>query len=165
MKYKSIILVLALSLTSLFVSAHDYHTSITDVSYNPRTKSLEVAVKVFTDDLEDALSRRNKRKITYSKSGEVQRFLADYLQSSLTFEVAQGKPLKHTFVGAEEDADVIWAYVEVPLQATALSQLYVRNAVLTELFSDQMNIVNINYKGKVNSTLFQKDDGVKKISF
>jgi hypothetical protein len=164
MKYKHIVLALVLAFTSLFAHAHDYHASITDVTYNPRTQSLEVAVKVFTDDLESALSRRTKRKVIYSKTGEVQKFLADYLQASLTFELVQGKPLKHTFIGAEEDADVIWAYVEVPVQAAALPQLYVRNAVLTELFSDQMNIVNINYKGKVNSTLFQKDDGVKKIS-
>jgi hypothetical protein len=43
--------------------------------------------------------------------------------------------------------------------------VYVRNVVLQELFNDQMNIVNLDYKGKVSSNLFQKNDGTRKMSF
>ncbi len=162
MKYKSIILLLALSLFSFFAHAHDYHTSITDIKYNPRSQSLEVAVKVFTDDLEDALSRRNKAKITYNNSEKVKAYLHNYLSSALVFEAVKGKPMKYKLVGSEEDADALWIYVEVPVAATNLQQLYIKNAVLTEIFDDQMNIVNLNYKGKIESTLMQKDDAVKK---
>lgn len=147
-------------------SAHDYHASITDVAYNPRTQSLEVAVKVFMDDLEDALSRQAKSNITYSSSSvAVKEQLADYLKSTLSFELEKGKPLKARLVGSEEDADVVWLYVEVPVQQAALTQLYIKNAILTDMFTDQMNIVNVNYNGKTESVLLQPGEVTKKLTF
>lgn len=147
-------------------SAHDYHASITDVAYNPRTQSLEVAVKVFMDDLEEALSRQAKSNITYSSSSvAVKEQLADYLKSTLSFELEKGKPLKARLVGSEEDADVVWLYVEVPVQQAALTQLYIKNAILTDMFTDQMNIVNVNYNGKTESVLLQPGEVTKKLTF
>ncbi|WP_018477106.1 DUF6702 family protein [Pontibacter roseus] len=162
---KSFLLVLLFSLVSTFANAHDYHASITDVRFNPRSQSLEVAVKVFTDDLEAALSRRFKTKVSYNKAEQVQQYVKEYLTNSLVFELTPGKPLPANFVGTEQEADVVWVYLEVPVKQEALSHLYVRNVVLQELFNDQMNIVNLDYKGKVYSTLFQKNDGTHKTSF
>ncbi|WP_299985125.1 DUF6702 family protein [uncultured Pontibacter sp.] len=163
--FRIILLALMLSFTSLAAHAHDYHASITDARYNPRTQSLEVAVKVFMDDLENALSLRNKSTVRYSQAPQVQQMVQDYMGATLSFELEKGKPLKHTFVGAEQEADVVWVYLEVPVKTQNLTHLYVRNVVLQELFNDQMNIVNLDYKGKVNSTLFQKNDGTRKMSF
>lgn len=162
---RTALLALVLTFVSLFAHAHDYHASITDAKYNPRTQSLEVAVKVFMDDLEEALSHRNKTRVTYNQSPKVQQYVHEYIIASLSFETEKGKPLRSTFVGAEQEADVVWIYFEVPVKAEALSHLYVRNVVLQELFNDQMNIVNLDFKGKVNSTLFQKNDGTRKMSF
>ena len=146
--------------------AHDYHASITDIKYNPRTQNLEVAVKMFMDDLENALSRQAKSKITYSSSSEaVKEHLSDYLRANLTFELVKGKPLEVRLLGSEEDADVVWLYVEVPVRQATLAQLYIKNALLTDLFSDQMNIVNVSYKGKTESVLMQSGDVTKRISF
>ena len=168
MKYKilSLLLLICALLTTQPASAHDYHASITDVKFNPRTQNLEVAVKVFMDDLENALSRQAKTKITYSSSSEeVKKQMADYLQNKLSFEVEKGKPLKTKLLGSEEDVDVVWMYLEVPVQKQTLAQLYVKNAILTDLFTDQMNIVNVNYKGETESVLMQRGDVTKKVTF
>ncbi|MDX5420648.1 MAG: hypothetical protein LPK07_04150 [Hymenobacteraceae bacterium] len=168
MKYRlfSLLLLLAAFFVVQPAAAHDYHASITDITYNPRTQSLEVAMKVFMDDLEDALSKRTKTKVRYSRSSEqVKQYMSDYVQANLVFELTKGKPLKHKFLGSEDDADVVWMYVEVPVQSATLPQLFVKNAVLTELFSDQMNIVNVTYKGKTESVLMQTGDTNKKVSF
>ena len=166
MKYKFLFLVLALVAASLAPAlAHDFHTSITDIKYNPRTQSLEVAVKVFTDDLEEALSKFTKTKVVYnSKSSEQKQQLSAYLQSKLSFEVAKGKPLKYNLLGSEAETDAVWMYIEVPVKSASLAQLYVKNAVLTELFNDQMNIVNLNYKGKTESILLQRGEEQKKFT-
>ncbi|MFD3002553.1 DUF6702 family protein [Pontibacter toksunensis] len=165
-KVFSLLLLLVAFLAVQPASAHDYHASITDVKYNPSTQNLEVAVKVFMDDLESALSRQAKTKITYSSSSEeVKKQMADYLQHKLSFEVEKGKPLKAKLLGSEEDVDVVWMYVEVPVQKGTLAQLYVKNAILTDLFTDQMNIVNVNYKGATESVLMQRGDVTKKVAF
>lgn len=165
MKYTAFLIALLIIVTGFSAQAHDYHASITDVRYNPKTQSLEVAVKVFTDDLENALSRRSNSKIRYNKSNKHQQLLQEYVQTSLSFGLEKNKPLKYRFLGSEEETDAIWIYVEVPVNASGLQQLYVKNTILTELFSDQMNVVNITYKGKVNSVLLQKNDIEKKLMF
>ncbi len=146
--------------------AHDFHTSITDIKYNPRTQAFEVALKVFTNDLESAVSKFTKSKIVYSStSAEQQQQLYSYLQSKLSFEIAKGKPLKYKLVGSEAETDAVWIYVEVPVKNNSVSQLYIKNAVLTEVFTDQMNIVNLNYKGKTESALLQRGEEQKKFNF
>lgn len=164
MKYRipQLLLLVLLFTFARPTQAHDYHASIADVRFNAKNQTLEVAVKVFMDDLEDALSRHSKKKVSYSASSpEVRKHLASYLSSQLSFEVEKGKVLPQKFIGSEEDADVVWMYLEVPVQKAALTQLYIKNAVLTELFSDQMNIVNLNYKGKTESVLLQRHDTEK----
>lgn len=166
MKYKFLFLLLFIICGSGgAVFAHNYHTSITDVKYNPRSQSLEVAVKVFTDDLESALSRHAKKEMHYSNTAAVKQQLSNYLHNTLAFALQPGKPLPYTLLGSEEEDDAIWLYIEVPLKQASLPQLYVKNAVLMDTFSDQMNIVNISYKGKTESTLLQKDEQEKKVSF
>lgn len=167
MKYKFLFLVLAFVAASFVPAlAHDFHTSITDIKYNPRTQSLEVSLRVFTDDLENAVSKFTKTKVVYnSNSAEQQQQLYAYLQSKLTFELTKGKPLKYKLLGSEAETDAVWMYVEVPVKSSSLAQLYVKNAVLTEVFSDQMNIVNLNYKGKTESILLQRGEEQKKFSF
>ncbi|WP_299825130.1 DUF6702 family protein [uncultured Pontibacter sp.] len=166
MKYKTLFLVLALLVSFFFPAlAHDFHTSITDIKYNPRTQTLEVALKVFTDDLEEAVSKFTKTKITYnSNSAEQQQQLYAYLQTKLSFELAKGKALKYKLLGSEAETDAVWMYVEVPVKSASLAQLYVKNAVLTEVFGDQMNIVNLNYKGKTESVLLQRGEEQKKFT-
>ncbi|TPE44648.1 DUF6702 family protein [Pontibacter mangrovi] len=167
MKYRFLPLLLLLFVSFLPkpAAAHDYHASIADVRFNPRTQHLELAVKVFMDDLETALSQRNKTKVVYSPTSEqVKKYLSEYLRTNLVLEVEKGKPLKQNLLGSEEDADVVWMYLEVPVNQASLSQLYVKNALLTELFSDQMNIVNINYKGKTESVMMQRGDTQKKLT-
>jgi hypothetical protein len=166
MNYKFLLTAIVCLLASTVTMAHDYHASIADIKFNPRTQSLQVAIKVFTDDLESALSKRSKTKVSYDPASEtIKQQLASYLAATMKFELAKGKPLKQRFVGSEEDADVVWMYFEVPVQQASLSQLYIHNAVLTELFDDQMNIVNLDYKGEMHSMLLQKSDTSKKLSF
>ena len=166
MNWKLGIIAIVCLLGSFAASAHDYHASITDIKFNPRTQSLQVAVKVFTDDLENALSKRSKSKVSYDAgSATIKQQLAGYMAATIKFELTKGKPLKQQFIGSEEEADVVWLYFEVPVQSASLSQLYIENAVLTELFNDQMNIVNLDYNGKMHSMLMQKSETGKKLTF
>lgn len=166
MQLKSLFVAILCLFGSFAASAHDYHASITDVKFNPRTQSLQVAIKVFTDDLENALSKRSKSKVVYDATSEsIKQQLASYLATNLRFELTRGKTLKQRFIGSEEEADAIWIYVEVPVQQASLSELYIEHGVFMELFDDQMNIVNLDYKGKTHSSLFQKDETAKKFTF
>lgn len=47
----------------LMLSFHDFHTSLTEINYNSQSRSLELSVRVFTDDLELALTNFNKGQL------------------------------------------------------------------------------------------------------
>ncbi|NJO02889.1 MAG: hypothetical protein HC880_15480 [Bacteroidia bacterium] len=94
---------------------HDFHTSIAEVDYNDRSKSLEISLRVFTDDLELALSRLGQLeglRLDHSKKHHplIERYLARY------FYVSDPKSQKLSFVfhGKEMEADVTWIYFEIP---------------------------------------------------
>lgn len=138
--------------------AHDFHTSITDAQYNPRTKMYELAVRVFADDLEEALSRRHKTSVRLDRSERVNKLIAEYLQTHLAISASKGARTQQKFIGLQEESDAVWLYVEIPAGKAPIDQVWVQNALLTELFEDQMNILNLEVAGKKHSILAKTKD-------
>ena len=54
---------------------HAFHTSITEMRYNPKAKTFEISLRVFTDDLEKTLSINNQNKKFLLR---INRALQDY---------------------------------------------------------------------------------------
>ena len=63
---KQLLLFLLLLTVSLTAWAHAYHASIMDVRYNAQKQQLEIALKVFTDDFEKALSTGRPTSSTWN---------------------------------------------------------------------------------------------------
>ncbi|AKQ46238.1 hypothetical protein TH63_12400 [Rufibacter radiotolerans] len=144
--------------------AHEFHTSITDAHYNPKTQTYELAVRVFANDLEEALSRRHKTNIRLDRSERVNKLLAEYLQAHLSISGAKGTKVPQKFLGAQEEADAVWLYLEIPAGKVPSGQLFVQNALLTEVFSDQTNILNLEIAGKKRSVLCRTGDVQKTLA-
>lgn len=64
---------------------HDFHTSLTEINFNPKSKSLELSVRVFTDDLETALTNFNKGKLVRIEDPEsvVNPLIEQYIRKNL----------------------------------------------------------------------------------
>ncbi|RNI29532.1 hypothetical protein EFA69_08220 [Rufibacter immobilis] len=138
--------------------AHDFHTSITDARYNPKTQTYELSVRVFADDLEEALSRRHKTTIRLDRSERVNKLIAEYLQTHLAISTTRGTRAAQKFIGAQEEADAIWLYLEIPAGKLTSGQVWVQNALLVEIFDDQTNILNLEVAGKKRSVLCRTGD-------
>ncbi|WP_181305765.1 DUF6702 family protein [Rufibacter sp. XAAS-G3-1] len=133
--------------------AHDFHTSITDARYNPKNQTYELSVRVFADDLEEALSRRHKTTIRLDRSEKVNKLMAEYLQAHVAISAVKGTRATQKFLGAQEEADAVWLYLEIPAGKVPAGQLWVQNALLVEIFDDQTNILNLEVAGKKRSVL------------
>src|SRR5262245_60720455 len=48
---------------SLLPTAHKIHVSVTNLEFNKPRQTVEIVIRVFTDDLENALGRRAKRVV------------------------------------------------------------------------------------------------------
>src|SRR6218665_2646707 len=61
---------------------HAFHTSLTEIQYNARDKSLEVTIRLFTDDLENALTKINngQKVMIGGKNDNSDAVLSKYIQ-------------------------------------------------------------------------------------
>lgn len=163
---KYFILLLFLILGANTVKAHPFYVSICQVDYNSETRSLEIALKVFSNDLLLGLENKGKTKIYLGEKKEnpkADEYIFDYVKSQMIFTVNHQK-VNYNFVGKEMQDDVVWVYLEVE-NVNALTSLGVESKLLTEIFDDQKNIVQVNNKGSIKNMLLNKNNSVDEIEF
>lgn len=139
------VFVVALSLGA----AHPIHSSLTTVAWRQDTRTLEVAVRLFTQDLQDALARRKGTG-------------CEYAQAVLTLRDAAGRTVPTDRCTIARDGDVTWIH----LSATPgdLHALRLSNSLLFELFEDQINIVQSSLDGRARTVLYTRGDGPKALT-
>ncbi len=152
---KSVLLWLAFLLAMATVfnnkNKHPLHVSTTEINYNVKNKQLEITCKIFTDDFETALTKSGtdgttKIDITSPTAHKaMDEFVKNYLNTNLVFRV-NGKLLKPTYLGFEQDNEVTNVYLELDNVLT-LQNLSLSNSILFNLFDDQMNILHVEKGG------------------
>ncbi len=136
---------------------HDYHFSFTEVDYNKDNSSLETSIKVFTDDLDKALSEIKGEEIrlnTVKEHEDASLYINQYLNKFLEFEV-NGKQKPYDFIGYEHKDDATWLYVEVP-KVKRIKEFKLKNALLVTTYDDQKNTVSINLGTKKKGFILSK---------
>jgi hypothetical protein len=138
-------------LVATCLHAHSVHTSTAEAEYNAETKKLEVRLTVFVSDLEVALVRQSEREVRIDKTpaAEFDAQVQVYLAKTFVVTDAAGKVAKMEWVGREmeeasaksgDPAVVLFFEVEVPEGVVGTT---VRNAVLQDVFRDQMNLMQL----------------------
>ena len=137
------------------LALHAYHSTLTELRYNTAKKQLELSVKVFTDDFEKALSEGQPAHVNLSDPGPRPLALASaYVQRTLKFSTPAGAPLPLQVLGMQAEKDGYWLYCKVPLPGP-MPSVQLRQAMLLDVFGDQMNIVNFEAGDKKQSALFR----------
>lgn len=146
---------LLLPLAGASLALHAYHSTLTELRYNPAKKQLELSVKVFTDDFEKAISQGQPAAVSLTDAGPRPLTLATaYVQRTLQIRTPAGAPLQVQVLGLQHENDGYWLYCKVPLPGP-LTGIQLRQAMMLEAFGDEMNIVNIEANGKKQSALFR----------
>ncbi len=142
---------------------HEFHISRCEINWDERSGDIQIAAHIFIDDLETALQWKGVKglKIGSDKeSKDADRHIANYLSQHLQCK-EQNTSLSFSFLGKElsDDKMAIWCYLEVAAQKN-IKKVTVENSILTEIFPDQKNIVEVTINGK--RTGFVILDGKKK---
>lgn len=147
--------------------AHKFYVSIMEVTHNTENASLEIAVKLFTDDLEAALEAGTTTKLWVGdpdrEAPETDSLLARYFEQRLTIEV-NGKTQKASMLGKELEADVTWCYLEINNIPT-IDKLNISNHLLTEISDEQKNIVHVYVGDKEKSLLLRRGKMSGEVTF
>lgn len=126
---------------------HDFHTSLTEMRVNAKEKTVEVTVRVFTDDIETALTKANNgQRVRLEMKDNAGPLIERYLKQHFVLTNAKGQRRPYQFLGKEFEADATWLYLEIPL-TEPLPGVILQNDVFFDLFDDQTNLVNVFYGG------------------
>ena len=144
---KTFLLLLILPLLSF--SAHKYYLSLTQLEYKSETKSIQVIINVFMDDIELALNEDYSIDLQLTTKKELKDndiYFKKYLEKKLTFKVDNvSKSFK--YIGKEYDGDLVYFYLEIE-NIESVKNIEVVNRILTNHFPKQQNLI----KSKVDKT-------------
>jgi hypothetical protein len=133
---------------------HDFHTSITEMRYNVKEKTFEISLRLFTDDLEKALSIANQnQKIVLLNNDKNDGLVEQYIRKYFSVINTKNQKLSYQYIGKEKEGDATWIYLEMPVNES-VSGYKLQNNVLIDTFDDQTNIVNIFVQNQKKSYLF-----------
>ncbi|WP_460667212.1 DUF6702 family protein [Larkinella knui] len=138
--------------------AHPVHTSITQMQYNTAEKAFEVSLRVFTDDLEDVLTKENNnQRVRLSDKDANGPLVERYIRKHFNLTNAQHQRKPYRFLGKEQEVDATWIYIEIPYTEPIEGSL-LQQSLLMDLHDDQMNLVNVTYKSEKKTVLFKKSN-------
>lgn len=150
------LLILFIALFSGKPADHDFHVSRSEINYETGTGDIQIAVHVFWDDLESAVTKSGKPALNLFSPSEIRDadlHLEKYLLSRIA--VAAGDhAVTPELLGKELSKDrlAVWCYLEIQGQKNVKS-LKITNKLLTELYNDQKNIVDFTIDNKKKQIL------------
>lgn len=100
---------------------------------------------------------------TQSEPPSANEHIAVYLKKHLAFSV-NGKPVEYKYLGKEAQLDATWCYLEIE-KVGNLRKLEVDNSIMLLEFEDQVNMVNLNIKGRKKSGMGRKGSTKLKFEF
>lgn len=141
---------IAIMAATLFMgmSAHKFYFSRTLIEENNRENRIEITMRFFTDDLERALSTEEK-KIHFADDPYDPLFnheVEQYIRNNFEIQI-NAVPRDYVFLGKQVESDITWCYMEIN-GFVPVNTLKVTNTCMFDLFSDQVNEVDIKFGGR-----------------
>lgn len=147
------VVVLCIGLTSFNAIKHPFYLGVTELVYDSSQKNMNVSIRLFTSDLEDALKRTTQKKIDIlnpKNKAEVDTVLFHYIKKRFSINVNAQSYQLH-YIGYEKQEESIWTYLEitnVPLP----QKMIIDNALLYDFIPQQVNIIHAEVAGIKKST-------------
>lgn len=163
---------------------HPYYVSLVNMYWNEETRTYQVSIRLFWDDLEQALEEKHGEKAYLATEWEIEQanewifgYLAEHMKvwgsgagaatggsgggsgSGGASAIAQSdQPVSWTWIGREDEMDVAWCYMESePINDPKEIALDV--SIFHELFRTQTNIVYVKLDEEDKNMLFRRGRG------
>jgi hypothetical protein len=145
---------------------HPIHVSVTELAYDEKEKQLEITMRVFTDDLEQALRKSagiSDLDIMDGDTAKVDQLMKTYLKDHFSV-LLDNRQQSLVYLGHERDGDAMVFYIE-GTKVKKWNSLSIKNDLLMDVFEDQSNLINCYLGEEVKSLRLTKDSSSGVISF
>ncbi|MEK9612841.1 MAG: DUF6702 family protein [Flavobacteriaceae bacterium] len=153
------------------LSSHPLRLSLCDIEYSSNTQLISIHLKLFLTDVNEAITfDPYSKELAFCQPDEsikANELLLDYINQYF-FVKANGKiiplEIKKKRLSGEGDNTAMWVYFEFS-QPILLKSLEIKNAVFTDLFFDQNNIVYIHFDEESKSIMLNKKTDIHQLKF
>ena len=149
-----------------FLFLHEFYVSISYMEYDSERKAIEVQKKIFFDDFEIALKKKNnldKFDILNSKTELVDNYIEAYLKENVSFEV-NDKVYDINYLGHEYINGTINCYYEV-LKVKKIKNIIITDRSLFSSFDEQENLIYFEMMNKLSTIRLKNPNQKDEIIF
>ncbi len=148
---------------------HDFHYSRLALEWNENTSTWQGILRIFTDDLERALSATGNQEITWRLGDQLENSAAELAIKHYVTQHWGGQLLSDgeqemawTYIGKEVDFDLTFIYIETQTMKAPLP-LKLHSNGLFELFEDQVNEITLKLNGSSHRELLSNESASVRI--
>jgi hypothetical protein len=149
------------------LSAHQQKTAISTVLFNQRTENIEIMHRFRVHDAEHAVKEVFGKDADIIDSKETQQQFGDYVNQRFNLFDSNEQSLPLKMVGVELDGKFFWVYQETALSplSNQLDNITIRHNALRDLWPEQVNTINVEGKGKLQTLTFTDSVELLKLTF
>lgn len=140
------------------MSAHRFYVAIYQINYVPQKKALQITARIFVDDLNEVLEKQYHKATALGsekESAEDIALMKKYLNEKFKITVnGQVKPLQYH--SHEMESNVLVCYLSIK-DLAKVTKVAIENSILTELHSEQQNIIQYNNNGQKQNLLLSSE--------
>tara|TARA_B110000881_G_scaffold215976_1_gene230841 strand:- start:3124 stop:3621 length:498 start_codon:yes stop_codon:yes gene_type:complete len=154
---------LLLIIPMLSFSAHKYYLSLTQINFIPESKSVQIIINVFMDDIETALNKDYNIDLQLTTEKELTEndvYFKKYLNEKLHFKV-NAVAKKFNYIGKEYDGELVYFYLEIE-DISDVNQIEISNKILIKHFPKQENLIKSKV-GKINKSVLLNAENYSEI--
>ena len=155
---------------TLFFPFHEFHVTHTTFHYNDESKSMEITIKVATEDLEKSIENRYSKKLEglldTKEKKNIEKLIVEYFRDNLILSADKNKH-EYQWVGKESSNNLhdIYLYFEIPNYDINENResITIKNTLFFDLYSYQTNIVLIELIDRKYNLTFTEDNDIQTI--
>lgn len=150
--------------TGLMAVMHPFFVSVIEINHNSREASVEISVRIFSEDLEKTLQKYTTAKVDMvhpTDKALLDKQINAYLSQKLKLRI-NGQPVAMQYIGHELQKESVWTYFEIS-KIAEVKKIEVNCGVLFDYEKNQTNIFHVKSKGVEKS--FKLDYPATKASF
>ncbi|HEX5168068.1 MAG TPA: DUF6702 family protein [Cyclobacteriaceae bacterium] len=148
-------------------AVHPLHVSVTEIEYDEKEKELEIMMRIFFDDLENAIRVSRKTAdldlLAPPQELKTEKIIGEYLAGRLAVNL-DGRQHPVHYLGQEVEGEAMICYLLVS-NVKKWKTIEITNSTLQELHDDQSNIVHVIVGEKTKSMRLVKDKPSGSVSF
>jgi len=140
-------------------TTHKFYTAIYQINFVPKKKEVQITTRIFVDDLNEALEKKFRQKTFLGSDNETSEdvdFLKKYLSEKFTLKInGQKKPM--LFLSKEVEDNILICYLKC-VAISKITTIDVQNTIITEVHSEQQNIIQAHFNNKKSSLLLDAEN-------